>query len=342
MKLSTLVKSQSLLLRKLAVTLMATGALCATSATVAQTYTMKLSTPTINDLQHQWANMYKEALEKNTGGRIKVQVFPASQLGPIASVLEGMQLGSIEATLTPYEFYTGIDRRYQVPGMPGLFSSMQDAYNKLNAPKVREQLMNLGTAKGIVGLSTIIYGPQIFISRQPIKALSDFERKKVRVLASDIEINAVKALGSAAVPMPLPEVATGLQQGAIDAANNLYDVVVPQKMYSFAPNVVETDLWYVVVHASVSAKWLKQLPPDLQAAVIDTAKALEPVIFKHQLERQAKTKEAWLANKGQSTKLSAADQAQAEAKVLEVTNTFLAQNPALKETYELVKTATNP
>lgn len=326
--------------RKLAAIALAVGSLGAISSTAqAQTYTMKISTPTVNELQHQWANMYKEALEKKTEGKIRVQVFPASQLGPIASVLEGMQLGSIEATLTPYEFYAGIDRRYQVPGMPGLYSSMQDAYNKLNAPDVRTQLMNMGSEKGIVGLSTIIYGPQIFVSKQPLKTLGDFDRKKIRVFASDIEIGAVKALGAGAVPMPLNEVSSALQQGAIDAANNLYDVIVPQKMYAFAPNVTETDLWFTVVHASVSAAWLKQLPPELQKAVIDTAKELEPVIFEHQLARQVKAKAAWLSNKGQAFKLPEPEQQQAREKVLKVTNDYLAQHPELKATYALIKEA---
>src|SRR5690606_26633403 len=141
--------------------------------------------------------------------------------------------------------------------MPGLYSTMQEAYDKLNSPKVREALMSLGHGKGIVGLSTIIYGPQIFVSKTPINTLADFQGKKIRVLASEMEVEAVKALGAAPVPMPLTEVSSALQQGAIDGANNLYDVVVPQKMHTFAPNVVETDLWFTVVHAAVSEAWFE-------------------------------------------------------------------------------------
>jgi len=305
----------------------------------ANSYTMKISTPTINELQHEWAQMYKELLEKKTDNKIAVQIFPASQLGPIASVIEGVQLGSIEATLTPYEFFAGVDRRYQTPGMPGLYSTMQEAYDKLHSPKVRETLMSLGETKGLVGLSSIVYGPQIFVSKTPINTLADFQGKKIRVLASEIEVEAVKSLGAAPVPMPLTEVSSALQQGAIEGANNLYDVVVPQKMYTFAPNVVETDLWFTVVHATVSEAWLKQLPDDLRQAVIDTAKELEPTIFQHQLNRQQKALDAWLENGGKVTKLSEEDSRVAHQKATDATAAYLEAHPALRETYELIGNA---
>src|SRR5690606_37567306 len=121
--------------------------------------------------------------------------------------------------------------------------------------------------------------------------------------------------------------------------NNLYDVVVPQKMHTFAPNVVETDLWFTVVHAAVSEAWFEQLPPDLQQAVIDTAKELEPVIFQHQLDRQQKSLDAWLANDGKVTKLSDVDNKVARQKVADATEAYLKAHPELRGTYDLIRTA---
>ena len=59
-------------------------------------YVMKFGTATINETQHQRIKDYKEALEKASGGRIEVQVYPASQLGPIPREIEGVQLGTIQ------------------------------------------------------------------------------------------------------------------------------------------------------------------------------------------------------------------------------------------------------
>jgi len=59
-------------------------------------FVMKFGTATINETQHQFIKFYKEELEKASGGRIEVQIYPASQLGPIPREIEGVQLGNIQ------------------------------------------------------------------------------------------------------------------------------------------------------------------------------------------------------------------------------------------------------
>ena len=78
----------------------AAAAAFACSATIvpagAADFVMKFGTATINETQHQFIKFYKEELEKASGGRIEVQVYPASQLGPIPREIEGVQLGNIQ------------------------------------------------------------------------------------------------------------------------------------------------------------------------------------------------------------------------------------------------------
>ena len=62
-----------------------------------KTFVMKLATATLNDGQHEWMNRFSAAIAKNTDGRIKAEVYPASQLGAIPRMIEGTQLGSIQA-----------------------------------------------------------------------------------------------------------------------------------------------------------------------------------------------------------------------------------------------------
>src|SRR6185312_4252326 len=75
---------------------------------------MKLGTPTLNDGQHEFLKRLATAIEKDTGGRIKVEVYPASQLGPIPRELEAVQLGAIQGFISPAEFLEGVDPRFQV------------------------------------------------------------------------------------------------------------------------------------------------------------------------------------------------------------------------------------
>ena len=85
-----------------------------------QTYLMKISTPTIHDIPDKWSANFAAAVEKDSGGRIKGQVYPASQLGSIPRQIEGTQFGSIQMEVVPPEFMVGLDPRFEVLAAPGL------------------------------------------------------------------------------------------------------------------------------------------------------------------------------------------------------------------------------
>src|SRR5271169_3361594 len=87
-------------------------------------YTMKISLPTLNDPSYFFAKSYAAALEKDSGGRIKPEIYPASQLGAIPRQIEGVQFGAIQCALIPPEFFVGVDDRFEVLAAPGLVDSM--------------------------------------------------------------------------------------------------------------------------------------------------------------------------------------------------------------------------
>jgi TRAP-type C4-dicarboxylate transport system substrate-binding protein len=74
---------------------------CLATTALAQGFVMKFGTATVNDPQHEYIKIYKEEIEQRSGGRIKVEIYPQSQLGPIPRQLEGLQLGTIEGFIGP-------------------------------------------------------------------------------------------------------------------------------------------------------------------------------------------------------------------------------------------------
>src|ERR1700735_5582264 len=64
-------------------------------------YTMKISLPTLNDPSYFFAKNYAAALEKDSGGRIKPEIYPASQLGSIPRPIEGPAIGGMQLPGTP-------------------------------------------------------------------------------------------------------------------------------------------------------------------------------------------------------------------------------------------------
>jgi TRAP-type C4-dicarboxylate transport system substrate-binding protein len=85
-----------------------------------KTYVMKIGTATINESQHEWCKRFAAMVEKDTSGRIKAEIYPASQLGAIPREIEGVQFGEIQGYVGPPEFLAGINERYEVLSAPGL------------------------------------------------------------------------------------------------------------------------------------------------------------------------------------------------------------------------------
>src|ERR687898_3003433 len=108
-------------MRKLIVAAAYAAAQAVALPATAADFNMKIGFATMNDVQHQWASWYKEALEKSSDGKIAVNLFPRNQLGTIASQIEGLQLGTVEVFTTPADFFAGMDPRFGTFSIPLLF-----------------------------------------------------------------------------------------------------------------------------------------------------------------------------------------------------------------------------
>src|SRR5215831_3726166 len=100
-----------------------------------KTYVMKLGTATVDDAQHEWCRRFVAMVEKDSGGRIKGEIYPGSQLGPIPREIEGVQFGAIQGYIGPPEFAVGVDPRYEVLSAPGLIANMAHAIRAASDPE---------------------------------------------------------------------------------------------------------------------------------------------------------------------------------------------------------------
>ena len=241
----------------------------------AQTIAFKCATATMNDVQHEWCKRFGARLEKRTNGRIKPQVFPASQLGAIPRMIEGVQLGTIESWIGPPEFLVGVDARFQVLTAPYLFDSMDHAHRVVNDRAFLDKFLVLAEGKGIRGVSLLVYGPASFVARTPIRTPDDLRGKKIRVLATPIESAMMAQVGATGVPMTLGEVLPALQQGALDGVQSALTVFTTFKYYDVAKYHTNTDHYFITSMGTVSKKWLEGLPADVQKAVLEEARGVQ-------------------------------------------------------------------
>src|SRR5580698_3318282 len=155
------------------------------SPAAAQTpITMKLSTATVNDTQHEWLKRFAAAVEKDSGGRIKAEIYPASQLGTIPRQIEGTQFGSIQGWTGPPEFLVGVDERYEALSAPGTFTSREQYESTIKDPAVLDMMLALGANKGLIGGGIYPIGPSSIITKKQVQHRSDYSGLKIRVLAS--------------------------------------------------------------------------------------------------------------------------------------------------------------
>jgi TRAP-type C4-dicarboxylate transport system substrate-binding protein len=133
-----------------------TAALPDGAAAQDKSMTIKLATASVNDAQHEWMKRFAAAIEKNTSGRIKAEIYPASQLGTIPRMIEMTQLGSIQFWFGPPEFLVGIDQRFELLSAPGVFQNDQQALKTITDPEFSKAFLAIGAGKGLVGTGLLV------------------------------------------------------------------------------------------------------------------------------------------------------------------------------------------
>lgn len=311
-------------------------AAAATAAFAQDVYVMKVGTATLNDLQHEWYKRFAADVGQRTGGKVKVEIYPASQLGAIPRMIEGVQFGTIQAWNGPPQFLAGIDSRFNVLSAPGVFKDAAHANRALQDNEFNNAFLALGANKGVRGIGLFVTGPAGFAMRTPTTKLADLESKKIRVLAADMDREQVRKLKASPVPMALGEVLPALQQGALDGTMSVLPVLSSLRYYDAAKYFYETEQSMVTIITVVSKSFLDKLPADLQTAVLESGKKTSREIYQWSVDDYAKAKLDWTKAGGQFVTISAADRDTLTKALAPIGAEVAAKSPTDKAMYELM------
>jgi TRAP-type C4-dicarboxylate transport system substrate-binding protein len=290
----------------------------------------------VNDHQHEWLKRFAAAVEKDSGGRIRAEIYPSSQLGAIPRQIEGTQFGAIQGWIGPAEFLVGVDERYETLSAPGLFASREQAARTISDPAVRDLMLGLGANKGLLGVGLYAVGPSSIIARKPLRHLADFKGMKIRVLASPFQLEMIKRMDASPVAMTLGDVLPAIQQGAIDGALATMTVYTTMHYQDAAKYITETGQPWVNVIAVLSRKWVDGLPADLQRIVRDDAAAVSTQIGPFVNDFFAAQRKAWTDTGGELIGLPAAEQDAMLAKISSIGDDLSKAKPDLNKTVGLV------
>ena len=316
-------------MRRLAV--LAALALAAGSA--AAQHTMKLSTSTSGDALVEWLNVFAKGVTTSTGGKVKAEVYPASQLGPIPRTVEGVALGTIEMSLNASGFYEGLEPRFAVLNTPGLFDSLEHAYAVIHDPQLLKRIATFGEAKGVEALTLIVPSQYAILSHKAVNRLEDFKGQKIRVPGSPIQMEALRRLGANPLSMPFGEIVPALQNRSIDGVYVGTTLFTALKFYDIAkPMTLLPSHWATTVPL-VNRKFMKSLG-EHEKTVRAEAQTADAHILKWAAEDIQRSAQIWEKNGGKHIHLPPADAKRFIDESLAATMPLLTATPQAKEDYQ--------
>ena len=314
--------------------LLAAGAFIAAPAN-AQQFTMKLSLPTINDVVHEYFKAMKVGIEQRSGGRIKVEIYPANQLGQLPAVVEGVALGTIEAASSANGFWVSLEPRFQVFDAPGLFDGVLHGVKTTNDPAIRARMATFGADKGVEILSPGIYSPMMLLTHKAVRTVSDFQGQKVRTQGgAPIQVEPFKKLGVLPVSLPLGEALPAMQNRTIDGMIAGIAPFTAFKYYDVAKPLTFLPATTLVAPIVINKQFLTKIGPELTAIVKEESRKAEALFADWNLNSIKAGEEIWRKNGGELITLPPAEAQRYLDLVNPVTVQVLSANPRIKADYD--------
>jgi len=244
---------------------LATLMLFASSAQAQEPIVIKFSHVVARDTpKGQGADYFKKLAEERTKGRVKVEVYPNSQLYKDKEELEALQLGAVQMLAPSLAKFGPLgEKEFEVFDLPYLFSNYDELHKVTNGPVGRNLLKKL-ESKGIVGLAYWDNGFKVFSANKPLKAPSDLKGVKMRIQSSKVLDGQMRSLGAIPQVMAFSEVYQALQTGVVDGTENPPSNLYTQKMYEVQKYVTMTNHGYLGYGVIANKKFWEGLPSDIR------------------------------------------------------------------------------
>jgi TRAP-type transport system periplasmic protein len=218
--------------------------------------------------------MFRKLVEERSAGRIKVEVFPAAQLGAEVAMLEGVRLGSIDLVCANAANAATVVPELGLFSVAYLFKDIAHFERVVNDARFAKRIDEIIAGKNL-GLKAVGFysaGVRNVYSRKgSVASPDDLKGVKIRVQNNPVEVRVWKTLGAIPTPMNFGEVYQALQSGVLDAAENGLAVIESNKHYEAAKFVSQTEHQRSLSMLFINERKLAGLPADLQKIVLDAA-----------------------------------------------------------------------
>jgi C4-dicarboxylate-binding protein DctP len=220
------------------------------------------------------AEEFKKILEEKTDGKIKVEIYPNSELYGDEDELQALQSNSVQMLAPASAKFTTLAPELQVLDLPFLFDSTEDI------PEVVSKDSDVGKAiyenkklaeNNVKVMGLWDNGLKQFSSNTEMKSPDDLKGLSFRIQPSDVLRDQFKSWGANSTPMAFAEVYNALQQKVVDGQENPYSNIESQKMHTVQKHISESNHGYIGYVLVINNEFLEGLPKDLQQDVQEAA-----------------------------------------------------------------------
>jgi C4-dicarboxylate-binding protein DctP len=225
-------KRREFLKKSLAVGAATLGAGLGAPAIGQQTRTIRFGhmLPT-DQIHHKAVAMFGDELAKLSGGKMKVEIFPSSQLGSIPEMLQSVQAGSLTMSMAVPAWYSSFMKPLDAFTLPYLVGN-EDKLRPSLEGVLGKEISKYGDAAGFKVLSYLLLGGRHIVNKvRPVQKPADCQGLKLRVINSPVYLATFRALGANPVAMDPSELYLAVQQGVVDGFEYPLPDLVAQKMF---------------------------------------------------------------------------------------------------------------
>ena len=244
---------------------------CAKESDV-QRYAWPLATSSPEDTVTQlFSEKFAEEVDRLSGGKMKIQVYPNSTLGGDRELLESCKDGDIPFVVQNTAPQVTFMKDVAVFDIPCVFDSIEEVRNKVDDAKFYGLMEDVYKDAGYKLLGYADQGFRVMSTNKNVTSLSDFKGQKIRTMENPYHMDFWKSLKANPTPMTFSEVYIGLQQGTIDAQENPYEVIVSSRLYEHQDYVVETNHLPHLISLIVSDEFFEGLSKKEQNVITEAS-----------------------------------------------------------------------
>jgi C4-dicarboxylate-binding protein DctP len=203
---------------------------------------------------------FKELADKYTNGRVKVEVYPNSQLYKDKEEVDALQLGAVQMLAPSLAKFGPLGvREFEVFDLPFILPG-KAALRKVTEGDLGKRLFKKLESKGIVGLAYWDNGFKVMSANKPLRTPDDFRGLKMRIQSSKVLEAQMRALGAIPQVMAFSEVYQAMQTGVVDGSENTPSNMYTQKHHEVQKFITLSDHGYIGYAVIANKKFWDGLP----------------------------------------------------------------------------------